>query len=348
MEFTKKQTSIAKGVAICLMFFHHLFNFQDYSYRFLPGNSYTPLLYFFNSEDYLARFGSICVSMFLFLSGYGLFLGWTCSKQSPIRYSLDKIKDFYFTYWTYFLIFVPIGLLFFQKQTLWNSTQLRYSGDPITFLMNFLGWSSSYNEEWWFVRIFILTILFLCPIYLKMSETNPIWIAAISLVLLALSFKFDPYKSVLNFAIWQPSFALGIISAKLNLFSSRSIRYLDKSGWIWVLCGLLVCVIAGLILRARVGIKLDFFIAPIFIYFSIITVEILHLNNLFAYLGAYSFPLWLIHSFFCYYYLQDFIYFPRWSPLIFLLLIVISILPILVIEQLGKIIKNGLRLRLSN
>ncbi|MBE8990796.1 acyltransferase family protein [Nostoc sp. LEGE 12450] len=347
MEFTKKQTSIAKGVAICLMFVHHLFNYQDFGYRFLPGNSYTPLIYFFNLEAYLAHFGNICISIFLFLSGYGLFLGWVRSQQSPIRYSVDKIKDFYLTYWIYFIIFVPIGLLFFQRETLWNSTKLRYSGDPITFLLNFLGWSSTYNQEWWFVRIFVLTLLFLCPVYLKLTEKNTVWIAVISLFLFALSFKIDPFPSILNFTIWQTSFALGIICAKLNFFSSHSIRYLDKLGWIWVSSGLLLCLLIGLNLRARVGIKFDFLIAPIFIYFSVRTVEMLQLNKFFAYLGQYSFPLWLVHSFFCYYYFQDFIYFPKWSPLIFLLLLIVSLLSILGIEQLRKLIKDNIKLIFS-
>jgi peptidoglycan/LPS O-acetylase OafA/YrhL len=349
MEFTKKQTSIAKGVAICLMFVHHLFNYPDFSYRFWPGNSYTPLIYFFNLEAYLARFGDICVSIFLFLSGYGLFLGWTGSQHSPIRYSVNKIKDFYLTYWIYFLIFVPIGLLFFQKQTLWGSTQLRYSGDPITFLRNFLGWSSTYNAEWWFVRLFVLTLLFLCPVYLKLTEKYTVWIGVISLFLFvfALRFEVNPYLSKFNFIIWQTSFALGIICAKFNFFSSRFIRYLDKLGWIWVLSGLLLCVLIGLILRSGVGIKYDFLIAPIFIYFSIRTVGMLQLNKLFAYLGQYSFPLWLVHSFFCYYYFQKFIFFPRWSPLIFLLLSTSSLLSILGIEQLRKLIKNNIKLRFS-
>jgi len=349
MEFTKKQTSIAKGVAICLMFVHHLFNYPEFSDRFWPGNSYTPLIYFFNSEAYLARFGNICVSIFLFLSGYGLFLGWAGSQQSPIRYSVNKIKDFYLTYWMYFLIFVPIGLLFFQKQTIWGSTQLRYLGDPITFLLNFLGWSSRYNSEWWFVRLFVLTLLFLCPVYLKLTKKYTVWIAVISLFLFvfALSFEVDPYHSKLNFLIWQTSFALGIICAKFNFFSSRFICYLDKLGWIWVLSGLLLCVLIGLILRSRVGIKYDFLIAPIFIYFSIRTVGMLQLNKLFAYVGQYSFPLWLVHSFFCYYYFQEFIFFPKWSPLIFLLLSTSSLLSILGIEQLRKLIKNNIKLRFS-
>jgi peptidoglycan/LPS O-acetylase OafA/YrhL len=58
-----------------------------------------------------------------------------------------------------------------------------------------------------------------------------------------------------------------------------------------------------------------------------------------AYLGEYSFPLWLVHSFFCYYYFQDIIYFPKWSPFIFMLLITMSLLSVVGIEYSKKRIR---------
>ena len=87
MEFTKEQTNIAKGVAICLMFIHHLYGFSD---RILNGNSYIPLIPFFNVEAKIADFGNICISMFLFLSGYGMILGYLHSKETLLSYSIKK------------------------------------------------------------------------------------------------------------------------------------------------------------------------------------------------------------------------------------------------------------------
>ncbi|CAN1209221.1 Acyltransferase 3 domain-containing protein [Tumidithrix helvetica PCC 7403] len=333
MEFTKNQTDTAKGVAICLMFAHHLYAFKD---RLLNGNSFIPLVPFFKVEDYIGTFGNVCVSMFLFLSGYGLFLGYRRSQKTILRYSFVKIKDFYLTYWLYFLVFVPIGIIFFKQVRLWGSNQLRYSAEPITFLKNFLGWESTYNGEWWFVRMFIVTLVLLFPIYTKLTEKNIILTLLVSLFLFSFSIKIspeiDPYKQ-LGFVIWQPSFALGLICAKSKFFSSRFIRNLDEYGWIFVFPCLLIC----LILRIKYqGIEAtyDFLVVPFFIYLSIRAVEILCLSPLFMYLGKSSFPLWLVHSFFCYYYFQDIIYFPKWSPLIFVFLMVMSMLSVLVVEYL--------------
>ncbi|MEB3213780.1 MAG: acyltransferase family protein, partial [Leptolyngbyaceae bacterium] len=117
MEFTRDRNNTAKGVAICLMFIHHLYGFGD---RLINNNDYIPLLPFVDVESYIADFGNICVSMFLFLSGYGMYLGYCRAKEkTALHYILSKLRAFYFTYWRYFIIFVPIGLLFFQHVTLW-------------------------------------------------------------------------------------------------------------------------------------------------------------------------------------------------------------------------------------
>ena len=207
--------------------------------------------------------------------------------------------------------------------------------------MNFLGWFSTYNQEWWFVRVFLITLLFLCPLYLKLAEKNLVLMILISLLLLTLGLRVYPWGEF-GFALWQASFALGVVCAKLKFFSSRPIQYLDKFGWSWVMLSLFLCFIICLIFRLRFGdfgVRYDFFIVPFFIYFSVRAATILRLHNFLAYLGEYSFPLWLVHSFFCYYYFQDIIYFPKWSPFIFLLLITMSLLSVVGIESFKKRIR---------
>jgi hypothetical protein len=339
MEFTREKTNISKGIAICLMFSHHLFAFN---YRLLNGNSYVPLIPGFNTEFYIGKFGNICVAMFLFLSGYGLFLGWARSQQSSIRYSLTKLKNFYLTYWLYFLIFVPIGLIFFQEITFWNSNQIRFSRDVIVFLMNFSGWYYTYNGEWWFVRIFLIILLFLCPIYLKLAEKNLGLMVFLSLLLLSFGLRVYPWGEF-GFTMWQVSFALGVVCAKLKFFSSRPIQYLDKLGWSWVMFGLFCCFLIGHLFRLRFGdfgVRYDFLILPFLIYFSVRAVTLARLHKIFTYLGEYSFPLWLVHSFFCYYYFQDIIYFPKWPLLVFMLLVTMSLLSVVVIEHFKKRISS--------
>lgn len=327
MEFTKEKTNVAKGVAICLMFSNHLYAFPD---RLLNGNSYIPLIPFLNLESYVGRFGTVCVAIFLFLSGYGMFLGYSQSQKTLLHYLITKLKSFYLTYWLYFLIFVPIGIFCFPKETLWQSEQLRYSAAPIVLLRNFVGWDATYNQEWWFVRMFVLTLLFLFPLYIKLAEKNITFVAFVSLLLFALSFKVNAYGQF-GFIAWQPSFALGLLCAKTKFFSSNLVKDFDAFKWPWVFAWLLL----GFILRTKIGgSNFDFLIVAFLIYFSVRMIEILRLSRSLAYLGERSFPLWLIHSFFCYYYFQDLVYLPKWSPFVFSLLTVMSLLSVLGVEYL--------------
>ena len=71
MEFTKQDTKIIKGAAICFMLFHHLFAFPE---RVTEGTFVS--LWYFNETNLavcLGAFGRICVPIFTFLSGYGIY-----------------------------------------------------------------------------------------------------------------------------------------------------------------------------------------------------------------------------------------------------------------------------------
>jgi hypothetical protein len=332
MEFTKEKTNIAKGVAISLMFIHHLYPFSE---RLINGNYYIPLVPFVDIENRIGFFGQICVSMFLFLSGYGMFVGYSHFDKSSFQYSLKKLKDFYQTYWVYFLIFVPMGFIFFREVTFWGTDEFRYIPTISDILIGFIGWSDRYNTEWWFVRMFLISLILLCPIYLSFAKRSPLLLFTISFCLFLVSwfFKVSP-GGFCGFIFWQPSLATGIMYARCNFFESRSVQYFDRLKGSWFFLGLLFCFLIRHRYFSAYNPELDFLIVPFFIYSAVRVVDFLGFSKVFVCLGTYSFPMWLVHSFFCYYYFQDFIYFPRWSPLIFLLLILASLLTAVLVEHL--------------
>ena len=103
-------TNILKGIALLLLLLHHLFYTKTGLYDDIIINKD---LYLINE---LGRFGKLCVTIFVFLSGYGL------TKQTiknPIQ-SLGKFykrrfSKLYLNYWFIWIIFVPIGVLFFER-----------------------------------------------------------------------------------------------------------------------------------------------------------------------------------------------------------------------------------------
>jgi uncharacterized membrane protein len=69
-SLTKDDTLLVKGVAICLMLCHHLFNDE-----------------FGNVVFQTAQFGKVCVALFLFVSSYGLSIQYNTIQYNTIQYN---------------------------------------------------------------------------------------------------------------------------------------------------------------------------------------------------------------------------------------------------------------------
>ena len=68
--FTKEHTKIAKGIAILFMVYHHLFVIPE-----RLNNNYISVINLlgYNFQSILANFAKICVCIFVFCSGIGLY-----------------------------------------------------------------------------------------------------------------------------------------------------------------------------------------------------------------------------------------------------------------------------------
>ena len=69
MEFTRRDTKIMKGIAICLMICHHTFTFADR----LHGVGYVSLFSVFGYPfaTFFGHFSRVCLYIFTLLGGYG-------------------------------------------------------------------------------------------------------------------------------------------------------------------------------------------------------------------------------------------------------------------------------------
>lgn len=145
-------SKLIKGVAICLMLWHHLFPNALYS-----GGS--------SAVVFMAAVGKVCVSLFLLMSGYGL----ACQYSKVIaeaknlkekfgattKFIAKRYVKFYTGYWLIFLIFVLLGCV-----GMGISLESRYETDNILFplVVDFFGFMGyhSYNITWWFNRVILL------------------------------------------------------------------------------------------------------------------------------------------------------------------------------------------------
>ncbi|MGL4368481.1 MAG: acyltransferase family protein, partial [Spirochaetota bacterium] len=325
MEIERTDTDYLKGIAIVLMLAHHLFAFPE---RILPPSGFIPLISWYPLEGHFGSFGKICVPIFLFLSGYGFAV----KGNQPYTYYADKVLRLFRVYWFYFILFVPIGFIFFGDVTFFQSSTPRYELKPSLILLNFFALTFSFNGEWWFVQPYLLLVI-TAPLFLKGSR-RPVFLIAFSIVLAEIALHFSeisfdtPYISLMNFMFWQFPFACGILSGKYKGRISAALSFVEKKG------GLLPAAVSGFI----VWLLWHFFevnglvvSTPFFIYSCLSVIRAVRIRGrIFGFIGQYSFPIWLTHSFFCYYYWQKLVYFPEYSILVLVNLVVISLLSCIV------------------
>jgi len=357
-NFTKAHTQIAKGIAITLMMIHHLFAFPE----LIQNVSYISMVHFGKVpvEYLLGDFGKICVAMYLFLSGYGLYISSSKKEHFTFRDSLRKMIKFLTNYWVVFIIFVPIGLIWFNDQT-------NYKFNTLIFLKNFFTLSYSYNFEWWFVRLYI-ELLLLFPIVKIMLKRSIKSSLIISLSLYIISFgmevitKIVPTLSFLSknllFAdiqsilFWQLTFCIGCLFAKFKLFEYINIKLFNKkvykkTYYIVIILSVMVVRIGFSYVFQYIGVGnssyVDFILTPIFILVctnlvksNVIRTSAVSGENVFKVLGKHSTNMWLTHTFFCYYYFQKLVFFPRLSILIIIWLGILSITTSIVIDVIIK------------
>jgi uncharacterized membrane protein len=328
MEISINKSNYLKGIAIILMLIHHLFAYPS---RISPD---IPVYHMVNSVDiemFVGLFGKICVSMFLFLSGYGFSL----KKEVSFKYIWGKLKNLYISYWIVLFIFVPIGIIFFPGE--------RYSLSPSLFFENLIGIKSTYNSEWWFFKLYVLYVLSL-PLLSRLN-IGPL----LGLLFLAalcgkgLQYVAGAPEVLIEYCTWLLPFGFGMVfgrSQKMppNSWLVKLITTLSRTHPLI----LLMVTVAVFIVAHNPGLLL---VTPLFIIALMKTADGLGstVNRVVSELGKHSLYMWLTHSFYCYYFTQKLIFAPRYTPLILLLLIAVSYLTSLVLSRIELAIKGGVR-----
>lgn len=327
--FTKTDTQAAKGGAIVLMLFHHLFS---YSKIRLPYFTLLPA----RVIQIFSEFGNICIAMFLLLSGFGLYH--VSSKYNLKSWAVRHTAAFLGKYLCVFVLFIPAGFWFFGKE--FNGTE---------FMLNLFCIQFTYNEEWWFIRLYV-EILLLSPFLIGFLEKHTKSGIALSAALsflglfmrLKLSHNLWLSAELSQLFMWQLMFTAGWLCARYRYFQNFQYFF-----WKWGLNQwyiYLLLLLAVVILRQApfLSAKLkDPLLAPLFTAALVSLFKIWHLLNPFAFLGRHSGNMWLVHTFFCYYYFTHLVFLPYFSLLILLWLILLSLGASYIIMGMEAFIMKG-------
>ncbi len=331
MSFSKEDTKVVKGIAICLMLYHHLF---AYPHKILEGIGFVSLYSFGETtlSTYIGQFGRICMPMFLFLSGYGTYL--SSQKTGDITsLAAKRIKGLYTAVWQVFFLSLPVSVYFFRNMQTGLLREIIY---------NSLGLSCTFNEEWWFILPFavllvlfpsikrfldrekanVFTDLFIVLIYSAFCNyIVPVIMERPALEYFAASVFWHKTREVLEIL---PAFLLGCIFAKYALLDRVKEKYAGKTVWC---IAALVCMAAVFYLHLYNHLFYDFINSAVFICCIAVLLPLRVFKPLFRLLGKLgdeSAFIWLTHTFFSAYWCQKLIFAPKYSALIFLLLLAVS------------------------
>ena len=338
-----------KGLAIFLMLMHHLWSF--------PARIYgSEIKYFFDifgttSFLYLGFFGKICISLFFFVSGYGIY---SISSKKDFTI-LRRIKKLYINYWKVFLVFIPIAVLLFNKQSaycLHSDIYARYVNVSFTDIINnFLGFSFSLNSEWWFFNSYLVAVItfpLIKKLFSKFSTEINISLIIIMSILMANVLPNIPwintnYLYIKFFCQCTPyisCFWIGVLFAKDNLYSTlkNKIEHEIKLNIITDIIGFIIIIYLR---QNLIGPILDFVYVPFLIVFFLdILNKFKYVSKGFEILGNHSTNMWLIHSFLCYYFgifSRAVMYF-KWAVPCLIVLIIMSLIASIIIDYIWKCI----------
>ena len=328
--FTKVHTQIAKGIAILLMVYHHLFVLPErLGYNYISVINMTG----FDLQSYIANFAKICVNIFVFCSGIGLY--YSLIKMESLKAMYKKVifqgLKFLTNYWIILLFLFPIGvgLGFFELSvgTIIKIGVATYAG----------------VGEWWFVKLYICLIL-VAPLLVRLFQDISIskkiipFVGAFSALILVkvvarfLSPELGPvYKAIKFYVnIIDLKCVLVFIVAMLCVkFNAIELYQKFEGGMKSLICLISLAIaieIRVIFSNSPTSMDVDFIVVPLFILPIVTLLENTKGAGVLGFFAKHSTNIWLTHTFWCYYYGQEIVLLPRYSILIYLWLLVLALI----------------------
>lgn len=327
--FSKDHTNLVKGIATCFLLWHHLF---------LADNGI-----FSEITIILAQLGKVCVTLFLILSGYGLSESFKKNQYGAKDFYKRHLIKLYTTYWTIWVIFVPIGVIFWGR----SFTYVYGSNIYLKLLINigglqhFFGFEG-YNATWWFMSLIIMLYL-MFPFLYRLSKKYPLATVGMGILVIMISDSImGAYNFITIYSIYSIPFVIGIISSQKELFLRIANyrvhnKYIKLIVYMFALISIILIRMYNTVLYRT---QIDTFLAYIIILISIEYISnIKYLNKFLILIGVHSFNIFLIHTFIYGYYFADFIYSFKIPALIFMMLLLACLLVSVLTEKFKSMLR---------
>lgn len=345
-SFTKRDTNIIKGMAIIFMMIHHCFNstkrYVGIDVIFAPLNQHI--------VTYLAAFLKICVPMFVFLTAYGITVSLKkkhntldITGKQMVSYTKHRMFNLY-TGWLWVFVLCEIFCMVYSRLPL--EVYGKNVKGVVYFFIDGLGIANLFGTPtlvgtWWYMSLAISLIIVL-PILIKIYSK----IGFVYMVLIFSILSRQLSMTTSSLIHWTPVVLLGIVCADKDLLVKmsnfkiiKSLAIVNKTLKLVIGLGIILVLIvfrqssmASVLFEIKDGF-IPFFIIY-FIYEFICPLK--YLNNILAFIGKYSMNIFLVHTFIRATYFREFIYGFKYAPLIVVVLLAISLVIAVLVEQLKK------------
>ena len=341
-QFTKNHSNMAKGLAILLLLFYHLFENEELIVSLEVNHA--P----FSRESFLlfSGFGNICVAIFVFLTAFGIATGLLAQKETlpedlfwKTAYS-QAAKRFFRLMLNFAILYLSVNLLWWFK---FDYKSLYGAGrqGALLLLTDGLGLSMFFgtptlNNTWWYMEIAYI-LIFLVPFltWLAAKVGYPILLIAFFLPH-AVTIEPD-LRRYLFVAVFGVCAACGKWPEKL-----LNLKLHPAFQWLAGIAGFVLCVL----IRQNYMVH-EYYIhladAPIALFLIYLAAALLGslpvLGRALAFVGKHSMNIYLVHTFFYQMLWRQYIYQFKYAGITFLLLLISCILYSVLLETIKKITK---------
>ncbi len=346
-SISKRHTQALQGLAVLMMLFHHFFQ--------KPEN--LTLLYFFNADMCMriAWLCKLCVTIFAFLSGYGMNFGQDSNKKPDLKSlykkSAVRILRLYSLLWLVIIVFKTGEIIVSRIMVIPPEITIIPFNLP-EFIGNMLGVVNTYNGSWWYVLFYVIICLLFPIIRVLLSKAVPIRSKAVlclSFAVIAVGLRIAadhilfPYLFTglmyLIVALHPPillAFILGVLVSEYALFD-RILSFINMhiSGSpvkCFLFRFLIPVAVVAMLAIARIKIApsaayctWDFIMSPLMVLCYLIVVRD-YVPRVLYFFGSFSTAMWLTHVS-----LMGYVYFPvarltRFVPTFYLAMVVITLI----------------------
>mgnify|MGYP000611299480 FL=1 len=356
MKFTKEHTMQMKGIAIIILLFHHCFlNTQRWAtvpYEKLAttkGWGYYPISFApFSSHtiQYLASFSKICVAMFVFMTGYGMWVSYESQKKKTTM--SNYIKKRMVTLMTGFLIIFVVTEILAIPTGRFIEVYGHDFRSVVYMIIDALGLAKLLGTPlfcltWWYMSLAIVLIMIFPFVHSIMEKYQ--WVVVVASIIVPRACGFGQSTDLFRYLL---AYTLGMYFAQHDLLARIKEKFMEQN-----VAGKLLSLIVSLIglaviikcrQNAWIGWKyLDFWDGVAAMYVIVISY-IYILNGKWivkglGFLGKHSMNIFLIHSFYRDVFFHEFTYSFYYAWLDYIVLMAISLVTSIVLEWFKKLIR---------